>query len=142
MARLTLPINDAVSWGINGKQIAGVSITSDSGDMIRQNMAKEDGINGPIIFQGAPEIFRSITIRCLGDFGLNNFRNALKSELNYAYSQVTINLQEISTTYYYWELQESNNENALDTRNTHIYFFTMNLLGPAPLGTMYVIPAS
>jgi hypothetical protein len=142
MSRLQLPINDKVSWGINGKQIEGVSITSDSGDMIRQNMAKEDGINGPIIFQGAPEIFRSITIRCLGDFGLNNFRNALNSELNFAYSQVTIDLQGIQTTYYYWELQESNNENALDTRNTHIYFFTMSLLGPAPLGTMYVIPAS
>jgi len=137
---MQLPINNKVSWGINGKTIEGVSITSDSGDMVRQNMSREDGINGPIIFQGSPETFRTITLRCLGKDGLDALRSAVFLETGNVISQIIIDLNGSSGTYYYWELQESNNSNALDVNNSQIYYFTLTLTGAAPLGTIYVIP--
>jgi len=137
---MQLPINNKVSWGINGKTIEGVSITSDSGDMVRQNMSREDGINGPIIFQGSLETFRTITLRCLGKDGLDALRSAVFLETGNVISQIIIDLNGSSGTYYYWDLQESNNSNALDVNNSQIYYFTLTLTGAAPLGTIYVIP--
>ena len=137
---LTFPINTSVDWGINGKQFAAVSIISDSGDMVKQDMSIEDGINGKIVFQGPSQTFRTITLRCLGRDGIAELRTALAAQADGTLTTISFTLNGSSGTYYYYELSESGNQNALDTNNVQIYEFTLSLIGPAEQGIMYIVP--
>jgi hypothetical protein len=137
---LNFPIDTEVSWGINGKSFAAVSITADSGDMVKQDMSIEDGINGKIVFQGPSQTFRNITLRCLGSQGIAELRAALAAQADGTLTTVSVVLNNSIGTYYYYELSESGNQNALDKNNVQIYEFTLTLIGPAETGIMYIVP--
>jgi hypothetical protein len=153
---VVFPIDFQGEWGINGKILPLVSITGDSGDIIKNDMSIEDGINGKIVFQGSSVAIRTITLRCLGREGVRQLNEALLLATSFE-TGVVINIvyppdtqgisyepgggdQEHARNYYYYELSDTGNENILDKNNVQIYNFSLNLIGPADLGNFYLVP--